>query len=58
MFHLDLLGASLIVGLIGLAAGVFYGIPLKRKIQRLDRLIAQHEAEAREEEARRPATRL
>jgi hypothetical protein len=54
--HLDFAGAGLILGLIGLAAALFYGLPLKREINRLDRVIAEKEAKMREEErAARPS---
>lgn len=57
MFYLDFAGAGILIGVIALAAGLFYGLPMKRKIERLDRLIAEHEAQARAE-AERTATRL
>lgn len=57
MFYLDLAGAGLIIGVIAVAAGLLYGLPMKRKIERLDRSIAEHEAQARRE-AEQAATRL
>lgn len=54
--HLDFAGAGILIGLIGLAAALFYGLPLKLQIDRLDRIIAEKEAKAREEErAARPS---
>jgi hypothetical protein len=56
MFHIDLAGVGLILGLIALAGGLFIGLPLKLKIDRLDRIIAEKEAKAREDErAARPS---
>ena len=56
LFHIDLAGAGLILGLIGVAAGLLYGLPLKRQIDRYDRMMAEREAIAREEDrAARPS---
>jgi len=56
LFHIDLAGAGLILGLTALAAGLFYGLPLKREIERLDRIIAEKEAKMNEDErAARPS---
>lgn len=54
--HLDFAGAGILIGSIALLAALFYGLPLKREIERLDRVIAEKEARAREEErAARPS---
>jgi len=54
--HLDFNDAGMIVGLLGLAAALFFGLPMKRKLERLDRVIAEKEAKMREEErAARPS---
>ena len=54
--HLDFAGAGLLIGLTALAAALFYGLPLKLKIDRLDRIIAEKEAKARDEDrAARPS---
>ena len=57
MFHIDLAGAGAIIGLIGVAAAILVGLPLKLKLDRLDRVIAEKEAKMNEEErAARPST--
>lgn len=56
MSDFSLLHASILLGSIGILAAIFYGLPMKRKIERLDRIIAEHEAQARE--AEQAATRL
>jgi hypothetical protein len=56
MFHIDLAGVGLILGLIALAGGLFIGLPLKIQINRLDRVIAEKEAKMNaEERAARPS---
>ncbi|HEX6858776.1 MAG TPA: hypothetical protein VF138_01050 [Caulobacteraceae bacterium] len=54
--HIDFADAGMIIGLIGLAAALFFGLPMKRKLDRLDRIIAEKEAAGREQErAARPS---
>ena len=54
--HLDFAGAGMLIGLIAIAAAVFYAYPLKRQMDRYDRMMAEQEAKAREEErAARPS---
>jgi hypothetical protein len=46
----------MILGLTAILAGIFVGLPLKLKLERLDRVIAEKEAKMREEErAARPS---
>lgn len=56
MFELDFAGAGILISLIGIVAALLFGLPMKRKIERLDRIIAEKEARGREQE--RAATRL
>lgn len=56
MFYLDFAGASILIGVIAMAAALFYGLPMKRKIARLDRIIAEREAQMRQDTE--AATRL
>lgn len=54
--HLDFAGAGILIGLIALTAGLLFGLPMKRKLERLDRIIAEKEAKMNEEErAARPS---
>jgi hypothetical protein len=56
LFHIDLAGVGMILGLTAILAGIFVGLPLKLKLERLDRVIAEKEAKMREEErAARPS---
>lgn len=48
--HLDFAGAGILIGLIALAASLFYAYPLKRQMDRYDRMMAEQEAKKREDE--------
>lgn len=56
MFYLDFAGAGILIGAIALAAALFYALPMKRKLDRLDRSIAQRKAQMRRDAEN--ATRL